>query len=380
MQAPGEPSRRTLQLARIRGVPVVVAPSWLLIGLLLTVIYGPLVHDFVPGIGREASYAAAFGFAVLFALCILAHEMGHTLVSTFLGYPVRRVVLFLLGGVSEIEGEPKRPRDELLISAAGPVVSVLLTGAFFGGYVAAPDRSLPEILLLLLAYSNGLLALFNLLPGLPLDGGRLLRAAVWGFGASSTTGTLVAGWTGRVFAVALAASGLIIDRTSAGLASGLLTLVLAAYLWTGASQAIKLADLLRVLPSVHVAEFLRPGMLVPADMSVAEALDRLWRAQARGLVLVDAAEQPSAIVDETRISSIPLDRRPWTPVREVARTLEPGLMVPVDIAAKDLLDHMQRVPAREYLAVDEAGRPAGIIATVDFAKLLRQGSMRRRAA
>ncbi|MBE7190062.1 site-2 protease family protein, partial [Jatrophihabitans endophyticus] len=367
------------QLARIRGVPVVVSPSWLIIGVLLTVIYGPLVHDLVPHVSTSVAYAAAFGFAVLFALCILAHELGHTLVSMALGYSVQRVVLFLLGGLSEIEGEPRRARDEVLISAAGPLVSVVLCGAFVGGYELSPHDSLVQVLTLLLAYSNGLLAVFNLLPGLPLDGGRLLRAGVWGFGAESTTGTLVAGWTGRVLAVALAASGLIVDRTSAGFTSGLLTLVLAAYLWTGASQAIKVAELTRELPGVHVAELLRPGMLVPSDLSVAEALDRLWRHRARGLVLTDSSDRPSAIVDEQRIGAVPMERRAWTPVHEVARPLEPGLIVPADIGAADLLDRMQATPAREYLAVAADGSPAGIIATVDFARRLQHHSKRRTA-
>ena len=375
----GRPQRRapqTIQVARVRGVPVVVSPSWLLIGALLTFIYGPLVRAIVPDLSKPTSYLVALGFAVLFALCILAHELGHTLVSIALGYSVRRVVLFLLGGLSEIEGEPRRARDELLISAAGPLVSVLLTGVFIGGYVLSPDDSIVGVLTLLLAYSNGLLAVFNLLPGLPLDGGRLLRAGVWGFGAKPTTGTFVAGWTGRVLAIGLAASGLLIDRTSAGFTSGLLTLVLAAYLWSGASQAIKVADLLRTLPQVRIADLLRPGMLVPSDLSVSEALDRLWRFQARGLVLTDSADRPNAIVDELRIGAVPMNRRAWTPVHEVSRALEPGLIVPVDIAASDLLDRMQATPAHEYLAVDADGRPAGIIAAVDFARRLQQRGAR----
>lgn len=372
VQKPNWLQPRTVQLVRVRGVPVVVSPTWLLIGALLTVSYGPLVRDFVPGITNGAAYLAAFAFAVVFALCILAHELGHTLVSMALGYSVTRVVLFLLGGVSEIDGEPRRARDEFLIAAAGPLVSIVLTGVFFGGWLATPDGTVVHVVLLLLAYSNGVLAAFNLLPGLPLDGGRLLRSGVWGFGASATTGTLAAGWTGRVLAVVIAASGLIIDRTSAGLLSGLLTLILAAYLWSGASQAIKLAGLLRMLPGVRVVDLLRPGMLVPADVSVAEALDRLWQHRARGLVLIDSAQRPSAIVDEQRIGAVPPERRAWTPVREVARPLEPGLIVPVDIAANELLDRMQSTPATEYLVVDSAGRPAGIIATIDFAHRLQQ--------
>lgn len=359
-----------LRLGRFRGVPVVVAPSWLLIGVLLTAVYGPIVQDAVPGISGSTAYLTSFGFAVLFAFCILAHELGHTFVSIVLGYPVRRVVLFVLGGVSEIEGEPDRARDELLIAAAGPLVSVLLAAVAWGGYLVTPASSLPGVLFALLAWSNIVLAAFNLLPGLPLDGGRLLRAVVWGLGASSLTGTRVAAWTGRVFAVLVAVSGLVVDRTSAGIAAGLLSLGLAAYLWLGATHSLKVADLMARLPGVRIADLLRPGLLVPSDLSVAEALRRVAEGNARGLVLLDAADHPSAIVDETLIGAVPPERRAWTQVVDVARPLEPGLLIPLDIDAKALLDRMQAMPAREYLVLTSDGSPAGIIATADFARRL----------
>lgn len=370
-QRPAGQSRRMLQLGRFRGVPVVVSPSWLLIGVLLTIIYGPIVHDAVPDISASTAYLAAAGFSIVFALCILAHELGHTVVSTVLGHPVRRVVLFALGGVSEIEREPDRARDELLIAAAGPLVSVLIAAGAWAGYLALPSSSLLGVLLALLAWTNAVLAAFNLLPGLPLDGGRLLRAVVWGVGASALTGTRVAAWTGRVVAVLVALSGLIVDRTAVGIGPGIISLALAVYLWMGATQSLRAADLLARLPALTVAELLRPGLLIASDLSVAEALRRVWDGNARGLVLLDAAERPSAIVDEILIGAVPPERRPWTQVVEVARPLESGLMIPVGIDAKDLLSRMQATPAREYLVVGPDGSPAGIIATADFARRLK---------
>lgn len=368
---PAPRGRAAITLGRFRGVPIVVAPSWLLITVLLAIIYGPIVRDAAPQASSSTAYVASFGFAVLFALCILAHELGHTVVSMALGHPVRRVVLFLLGGISEMDGEPERARDELLIAAAGPFVSVALAGIAWGISTTASAHSIYGILCALLAWSNIVLAVFNLLPGLPLDGGRLLRAIVWGAGASPLTGTRVAAWAGRALAVLVAVSGLIVDRTSAGVAAGLLSFALAAYLWLGATQSLKSADLLQRLPNVRVPELLRPGLLIPSDLSVAEALRRVWDRNARGLVIVDSAQHPSAIVDEVLIGLVPPERRPWTAVTDVARPLEPGLVVPVSIDAKELLERMQTTPAREYLAVSEDGSPAGIIATADFARLLR---------
>lgn len=359
------------RLGRFRGVPVLVAPSWLLIAGMLTIIYGPVVQQAVPSVSASTAYLASAGFAVLFALCILAHELGHTVVSVALGHPVKRVVLFVLGGISEIEREPERPRDELLIAAAGPVVSLILAGAAWSAGSALPTDTVLGVLCALLAWSNIVLAAFNLLPGLPLDGGRLLRAAVWACGASPVTGTRVAGWAGRAVAAAVAVVGLVVDRTSAGFGAGLLSVALAAYLWIGATQSLKAAELIARLPVVDVAALLRPGLLVPPDLSVAEALRRAWAGNARGLVLLDHDQQPSAIVDELMIGAVPPERRPWTQVAEVARPLEPGLMLPVGIDARTLLDRMQALPAREYLVVSPDGAPAGIIATADFARRLK---------
>ncbi len=137
-------------IARVRGVPILVSPTWILVAVVLTVGYGPIIRDAVPATSAASAYAAAAAFGVLFALCILAHEIGHTLVSRALGYPVRRIVLFLLGGVSEIEGEPSRPRHELLIAAAGPLVSIGIAAAAWGGAHLASDPSLLRVVLVLL--------------------------------------------------------------------------------------------------------------------------------------------------------------------------------------------------------------------------------------
>jgi Zn-dependent protease/CBS domain-containing protein len=346
-------------------------PSWILVAVLLSAVYAPIIDDAVTGISRSSAYLAAAGFSVLFGLCVLAHELGHTMVSIALGHPVKRVILFALGGVSEIDGEPDRARDELLIAGAGPLVSLIIAGGAWLGYDASSAGTLSTALLGLLWWSNLVLAVFNLLPGLPLDGGRLLRAIVWACGADPLTGTKVAGWTGRVVAVAVAVSGLIADRTSLGIAAGLFSVGLAGYLWLAATQSLKVAELMALLPGITVRDLLRPGMFVPADLSVAEALRRAWDAKARGLVLVDGSEHPTAIVDESLIGAIPPERRAWTAVATVARPLEPGLLVPEGLDAEGLLHRMQETPAREYLVMHADGTAAGIITTRDFARRLK---------
>jgi Zn-dependent protease/CBS domain-containing protein len=358
-------------VGRFFGVPIYFAPSWLVIAALLTVYYGPVVRDAIPSASASTAYLVAFSYAGLFAMCVLAHELGHTAVALILRSQVRRIVIVLLGGVSEITRDPDRPRDELLISLAGPLVSLGLSGAFLGGMVALPRHTVLDVLCALLFWSNLVVAVFNLLPGLPLDGGRVLRALVWGLGGTRMGGTRVAAWTGRGFAVLLGLSALVADRSSWGYGAGVVTIVLAIYLWAGATQSLRVGEMLDRLPQVSLRALLRPGLLVPAETSVAEALRRVWAGNARGLVVVDGAEQPQAIVDEALIGAVPPERRPWTPVSAVARPLEPGLILDVDLSGEDLLTAVRTTPAHEYLVVDRAGAPAGILSVVDLAAQLK---------
>jgi Zn-dependent protease/CBS domain-containing protein len=360
-----------VRVGRFFGVPLYFSASWLIIAVLLTVSYGPLIRQVVPGVSASAAYLAAVGFAVVFALCVLAHELGHTAVSLALGRPVRRVVIFLLGGVSEIEREPDRARDEFLVAVAGPVVSLLLGGVAALGYWLLRVDTLPGALCTLLMWGNVVVAAFNALPGLPLDGGRVLRALVWAVARSRLSATRISAWAGRAISVVVAVAGLMVNRGSYGITPGLVTIVLAAYLWVGAGQSLRLAEVLDRAPSLHLSSLLRPGVLVSADVSVAEALRRVHEAQAGGLVVVDSADRPSAIVEERRISAVPMPQRPWTSVTTVARPLEQGLILPANLSGPALLDAVRASPASEYLVVDDTGSPAGILAAADLATALQ---------
>jgi Zn-dependent protease len=351
-------------------VPLYFAPSWVLVATFITILYSSIVRELVDHVSTAESYIAAFAFAVAFALCVLAHELGHTAVSLALGKPVRRVVIFLLGGVSEIEGEMERARDELLIALAGPLVSALLAGLAAAGATFTSDGTLASALLRLLAWSNVVVAVFNLLPGLPLDGGRVLRALTWAISRSWGTGTRVAGWAGRVIAIVLALGSAAFISESWGASTWVLDILLAFFIWTGATQALRSAALADRLGNVRMASLLRPGLLVHSDMSVAEALRRTRESSAGGIVVTDSSDRPQAIVEESRVRAMPPERQPWTTVSEVARALEPGLVLSDSLQPDDLMAAVRATPANEYLVVHPDGSLAGILAASDLAAAL----------
>lgn len=364
------PRARLLPVGRFFGVPLYFAPSWILIAALITATYGGVVYDAVDGMSRGVAYLVALGFAVALAVSVLLHELGHVGVSLALGRPVRRVVIFLLGGISEIEGDIDRARDEFLVAVAGPLVSLAVSGGAWLVYQTTSPGGVAEVFWFLLLWSNLVVALFNLLPGLPLDGGRVLRAAIWAATRSRLGGTRVAAWAGRIIAILVALPGLVVRGQNWTVATALFGVVLGAFIWFGATQSLRAAEVIDRVPDLDLGRLTRVALPIHPDVSVAEAIRRTWERDARGLVVVDHADRPQAIVDERRLGAIPVDQRAWVHVVDVSRPLEPGLVLPTELGGNDLLAAVRSTPATEYLVVHPDGSPAGILAASDIAAAL----------
>jgi Zn-dependent protease len=382
-------SARLLRIGSVLGVPIFVTPSWLLVAGFITFSYAGFLREQIPGASEAASYALSLLFATALAASVLLHELGHTVVSRVVGLPVRRIVVFLLGGVSEIEGEASRPRDEFAIAAAGPLVSFLLAGACWSTSLLPADESAVAVLLLLLAWSNLVIAVFNVLPGLPLDGGRLVQSLIWMLGSSRLTGVRIAAWSGRVLAVLLGlavlfGNALVGGNSPADLSSVLATAMgfaVVAFLWIGASQTLRMAELGARAAQLRITDLLRPSLYLPAQTPVSEAVRQAAETGATGIVVIDGQGRSRALVDEGQIALIEAHRRPWTSLSQVARELEPGLVVAEDLSGQELIDTLRSHPASEYLVVGRDGIARGIVTAVDLARALGLPAPRiRRAA
>src|ERR671910_2419476 len=164
-----------MTLGKVAGVPVHVSPSWFIVAAVITVWFAPLVRRELPDLG-SGTYVVTFAFAVLLYGSVLLHEISHALTARLFGLPVRGITVHFLGGYTEIERESPTPGRDIVVSAAGPLVSLAVSG--LAALAAVPvDQSVAEFLLSYLAYANLTVAIFNVLPALPLDGGHILRAA-----------------------------------------------------------------------------------------------------------------------------------------------------------------------------------------------------------
>src|SRR5262245_48501793 len=218
-------------------------------------------------------YVVAGAFVLLLYVSVLVHELAHCVVARGFGLPVRRVLLYPLGGYSEIEQEPQSPGREALISAAGPVVSLAIAGI---GYLIA--RAIPpglgHQLVAQLFFANFVVGVFNLLPGLPLDGGRIFRAGVWKITGRQVAATMTAAWAGRVLALILVALALLGQRRSGSFISiyWLWFLVIAGFIWIQSTQAIRAAKIRERLPMVSARALGRRAIPVLASVPLAEAV------------------------------------------------------------------------------------------------------------
>lgn len=360
-----------MRLGAVWGIPVYVSLSTLVIVVLIAYTYSGAVAARVDGLTTGQSYAAAALFAVLLFVSVFLHELGHAVVGRRVGMRVRSITLFMLGGVTELDREAPDPGRAYLVGVAGPMVSLLLAGL---GWVALPltaERSLAYAIVEQLALTNLLVAAFNVLPGIPLDGGQLLRAGVWKLTGDPLTGTRVAAWAGRTVAVLAVVAALYVSaRTGGGTSSLLWTLIIAFFIWQGASQALQASAVRSRLPRLQAGAMARAAVAVPPDLPLSEALRRLAESHARGIVVVSPRGEPQSVVIEEAVARTPEQRRPWVTVAAVARSLGPGLLIPAGLSGEPLVEAIQASPASEYVVVDARGGLVGVLSVADVAAVL----------
>jgi CBS domain-containing protein len=230
-----------------------------------------------------------------------------------------------------------------------------------------------------LAGANLIVGVLNLVPGLPLDGGRVLRAAVWQIGGNMHRGTIVAAWTGRVVAV-LALLWPVFQRVVLDLRPDvvdyMLAGIIASFLWTGATASMVSAHIRRRLPALKARPLARRVVSVPDDLPVSEAVRQAQDSGAGGIVLHSADGRLAGVVSEAALLATPEDRRPWVPVSSIARSVQEGLVLPADIVGEDLVRAMSRTPASEYVLVEADGSVYGLLATTDVDSAFEAGARR----
>ncbi|RZQ63682.1 site-2 protease family protein [Amycolatopsis suaedae] len=353
-----------LLLFRVGGVPVLLAPSWWIGSLIVVVLYAPLVERLLPGARVGTSWALAAAFAVLLGLSVLAHELGHCVVALRLGIPVRRLRLFLLGGLSEMTRTPRKPSHEGVVAAAGPIVSVLLAG--FCGLLlfAVPPGGAAWLLVAQCAVANLAVGVFNLLPGLPLDGGRMLRAGLWaltGTRARGTKAAVVGGWIVAGALMVWALWGMAAGSDDRWLRLGV-CVVTAWFVVAGAGSEMA-AEGRRSWPEdLQPAQLIRPVLQLPAESPVGDALAA---SAGRGVVLVRADGVAAGLLDEHAAQRLAAES-PNAPAELAAEPIRAETVLLSSEPGEEIAERVRETPAWQFLVVDEEGRPSGVLRREDL--------------
>ncbi|MQA24236.1 MAG: peptidase M50 [Micromonosporaceae bacterium] len=365
-------------LGRPFGVPLRLSPSWFVLAIVVTLLYGDAVAFRCPELTAVAAYAVGFGFVVSLAVSVLLHELGHALTYRRYGIGVRAITLDIYGGFTEPEREEPRPSVEAIVALAGPAVSGVLGGIGVLLIWVVPTTTVAAELAFVFAVSNIIVAIFNALPGLPLDGGRALRALVWAATKDPHLGSRIAGWIGRAVAVGLVAFTVLAWASGVIGPFGLIfSGMVAMMLWFGASHAIRAGAAGARLRTMSVRRLTRPAVWVPRQTSLAEALRRgeqVAPGADLAIVVVDTADRPIAVVHDEAAAAVPDERRPWVSVESVARTLSAGSRMPADLSGEAVLDAVRANPATEYLVLSDE-EVIGVLRRDDLARhLMSRGS------
>jgi Zn-dependent protease len=358
----GRSRREGIPLGRIAGVPVILAYSWFVIAAFTVAVYGPVLQYNDPSLGA-AAYLVAFAYALLLLVSVLVHELAHALTAKMYGWPSEKIVLNLWGGHTQFESFTATPGRSVLVALAGPASNFLLAGATWLVVSAVNPMGVADILTNIFLWANLVIGIFNVLPGLPLDGGRLVESAVWKATGSHAKGTIAAGWGGRVIVIALVFYFVALPLLRGGSPDTsmlLITVLVCGFLWMGASASIQQGRLRSRLHLVNAAALAEPAVGIPDSATVADIL-QLTAGGGTAVVLCGPDGRPGSVVDPGTLAMVPASAAAATPASAVAHALGAGAYVPEWSKGQELLQYLSQLEGHDYAVIDHNGRVTGLL-------------------
>lgn len=354
-------SRPGIPLGRLAGVPIYLAPSWFVVAVVVVVVFAPQVEGSLAA-RPPATYLVAAAYAVLLLLSVLVHEFAHALTARALGLPVERVVADLWGGHTQFTDEAPTPGRSALVAVVGPLANAALAALGALALAGLSPSGVTRLLLVALVFSNGFVAVFNLAPGLPLDGGRVVESLVWALSGRRWAGTLAAGWCSRAVAVVVLAWTLLLPLAQGRTPSTfslVWSVMIALLLWQGATGAIGFARLRRSASRLRLPHHVQRARGARADSDD-------WQASPPPGVHTVALDEQGAPVgvllaeDAARLLGSAAAPPPGTPLSAVMTVLDPVAVVATSATGEDVLRAIAGTRVRMLVVVDERSTVVGV--------------------
>jgi Zn-dependent protease/predicted transcriptional regulator len=365
-----------VKLGRISGIAIGLHYSWFIIAILIVLSLADHFHTVSPHWSETVVWSAAVVTGVLFFLALLLHELAHSLLAKAWGLRVREITLFALGGVSQIESEASDAKSEFWIAIAGPITSfvigvVLLGVAWLGGWRVGREATTPVTAVLLwLGYINIALGVFNMIPGYPLDGGRVLRAAIWWITRNSDRSTRLASQIGQGVAFLFILLGLLRFFVGENF-GGLWIAFIGWFLLDAARASYASVGLTARLRGKRVADIMdRECPTVEGHLSLQDFVDAyLLHSGLRGYIVL-RGDQLIGLITPHEVKGVPRDLWPQTSVQSVMRPLAQLRTVSPNTPALDALQMMGREDINQLPVISD-GRLEGIFSRTHVVRFLQ---------
>jgi Zn-dependent protease/CBS domain-containing protein len=361
------------RIGRLAGIDLSVHPSWLLIAFLITFsLADAFFPRALPGWSTGQYWLLGAATALLFFASILVHELSHALLARRFGLKVAGITLFIFGGATTIEGDARTPRDEALIALAGPASSILIGAVLLGAAVLLESRE-ASVLLSWLGYINVVLGIFNLVPGYPMDGGRVLRAILWRLRGDANTATRQAAIVGRVVGYFMVVAGVIWALRSRDIGSGLWLALVGWFLATAAEATMQRAGVERSLSGVRVRDAMdaTPAAVSPNE-SVADLVsERMLRGDDRSFLVRHDDGGLAGMVTLGDVKRLP--RESWADARvtDIMTRYDDLATIGPEEPLADALRLLQEREVGQLPVIESTGRlPLGLVTRRGILRLI----------
>jgi Zn-dependent protease/CBS domain-containing protein len=365
-----------IKLGRLAGISIGLHYSWFIIALLITLSLAQHFRSVAPGWSSVLVWTAAVVTGVLFFAALLLHELAHSLLAKMRGLRVRAITLFALGGVSQIESEASDAKSEFWIAIAGPITSIaiglgVLGAARLGGWLPGTEPVTPVISVLVwLGYINIVLAVFNMIPGYPLDGGRVLRAAIWWITRNADRSTRLAAQVGQAVAFSFILLGLFRFFVGSNF-SGLWLAFIGWFLHDASRASYVQVELMAGLRGRRVADMIdRDFPTVEGHLSLQDFVDEYLLRSGRRCFVVLQNDQVAGLITPHEVRTIDRQAWPQTSVQSVMRPLSQLRIVAPDTPALQALELMSREDINQLPVISD-GRLEGVFSRGHVLQFLR---------
>ena len=363
----------SFRLFRIAGVDIEIHWSWLLVFVILTwtLAAGLFEEEFTDWTQTER-WMAASATSIVFFASILAHELSHSIVANKLGIPVRRITLFVFGGVSHLEDDSRTPREEFLIAIAGPATSFLIAGLLGALWaVLSPVREPAAVAAGYLAVANGVIGVFNLVPGFPLDGGRVLRAFLWKITNGVLPATRIASWVGTIVAYGLMVLGIVIMVLTGEIFSGVWLIFIGWFLRNAAESSYQQVLMHHLLSAVPVRSLLdRSYEWVDPYMTLQTLLDEHILSRSARYFAVKDGLGLGGVITPKDVQRFPKTAWPRTSVHQAMTTADRLAVISPEVSLDEALQLMRKHNTHQ-LPVMEGGTLLGFVTRPDIMRTVR---------